>query len=195
MRIKADRLFTISNFISFFRLLLAVPFWIMLDNIHFENMRFYTFALCLFAAGTDILDGYLARKLNQVSELGKIIDPLADKVAVGVIILKLYLIGEIKLYYLLMILGRDLIIFLGGILISLKIGKVLPSNVLGKITVIIIGIVILLIVLNIHSSDDPYLPIVFLFFYGLSIVLIAGSLIAYTIRALESIKEKKYESV
>ena len=44
---------------------------------------------------TDMLDGYLARKFNEVTELGKIIDPLADKIAIGVIILKLYLIGII----------------------------------------------------------------------------------------------------
>jgi CDP-diacylglycerol--glycerol-3-phosphate 3-phosphatidyltransferase len=155
----------------------------MLDNIHSGSIRYYTFALCLFAAGTDILDGFLARKFNQVTEFGKIIDPLADKVAVGIIIVKLYLMGEIPLYYFLMIIGRDLLIFLAGILLSLKIGKVLPSNALGKITVIIIGIMILLIILQVSRKE-----ILFLSFYSLSMVLIFISLIAYSIRAHEFLK-------
>ncbi|HSR17620.1 MAG TPA: CDP-alcohol phosphatidyltransferase family protein [Ignavibacteriaceae bacterium] len=188
--IQLSKIFTISNFISFFRLLLAVPFWIMLDNIQYGGMRYYIFGLCLFAAGTDILDGYLARKFKQVTEFGKIIDPLADKIAVGVIIVKLYVMEEIPLYYFLAIIGRDLIIFIGGILLSLKIGKVLPSNALGKFTVIIIGIVILLIVLHVNRKE-----ILFLAFYGLSIILIISSLIAYSVRAFEFFKKKNYESV
>ncbi|MCK7524307.1 MAG: CDP-alcohol phosphatidyltransferase family protein [Ignavibacteriales bacterium] len=53
---------------------------------------------CVFAATTDMLDGYLARKLNQVTEVGKIIDPLADKAAMAVIVVKLFLIGEISTF-------------------------------------------------------------------------------------------------
>jgi Phosphatidylglycerophosphate synthase len=53
----------------------------------------------LFAASTDMLDGYLARKLNQVTEVGKIIDPLADKAAMALIVIKLYLIGEISGFF------------------------------------------------------------------------------------------------
>ncbi len=188
--IQINQIFTISNFISFFRLLLTIPLWILLDKIHSGDIRYYAFALCLFAAGTDILDGYLARKYKQVTEFGKIIDPFADKVAIGVIIIKLYLMNEIPTYYFLMILGRDLIIFLGGILLSMKIGKVLPSNALGKFTVIIIGIVILLIILQVNRNES-----LFLSFYLLSIILIIVSLIAYSIRAFEFIKKKNYESV
>ncbi len=63
-----------------------------------QSIRYITFALCVFAAATDMLDGYLARKLNQVTEVGKIIDPLADKAAMAVIVVKLFLIGEISYF-------------------------------------------------------------------------------------------------
>jgi membrane-bound metal-dependent hydrolase YbcI (DUF457 family) len=82
------------------------------------------------------------------------------------------------------------LIFSGGILVSIKLDKVLPSNVLGKITVIIIGIVILLIVLQVNRKE-----VLFLSFYGLSIILIISSLIAYAVRAFEFFKNKNYESV
>ncbi len=86
--IKFKEINTTSNYLSLLRLLLAIPFWIMLDN--FIELRYILFTLAVFGALTDILDGYFARKFNQVTEFGKIIDPLADKVCIGIIITKLF---------------------------------------------------------------------------------------------------------
>lgn len=181
---------TISNYFSFLRLLLAIPFWFLLDHFSDPNTRYFIFALILFASFTDIMDGYLARKFNQITEVGKIIDPLADKICIAIIILKLYLIGEIPDYYFYMIIGRDLIIFIGGIFVTKMLGKVLPSNYLGKITVLVIGFVILFITLQMDRSN-----LVFKAFYFASILLIFASLIAYIIRSIEFIKQRKYGSV
>ena len=190
MRYTIEEISTPSNLLSLIRLVMAVPLWYLFDYLGDPGMRFIIFAVCIIAAATDILDGYLARKYNQVTEFGKIIDPLADKVAVGAIIIKLFVIGEIPLYYFLMIILRDLLIFTGGIFVTRKLGRVLPSNVLGKVTVLNIGIVILLIVLGISKGS-----MVFLSLYGLSMILMVVSFIAYIIRALEFLNRKKYESV
>ena len=99
MKYSSKEIFTISNGISFLRFLLVIPLWFLLDNYQSQSVRYITFALCVFAALTDVLDGYLARKLNQVTEVGKIIDPLADKAAMAVIVVKLYLIGEISAFF------------------------------------------------------------------------------------------------
>ena len=183
-------IYTKSNLISFFRLLLSIPLWFLLDRFDSAEIRYITFGVCLLASFTDILDGYLARKYNEVTEFGKIIDPLADKIAIGIIIIKLYAIGEIPPYYFFMVILRDIIIFLGGIFVSKKIGKILPSNTLGKITVINIGIVILLIILQINGTNW-----VFRFIYASSIILIFASLIGYIIRAKEFLKRNNYESI
>lgn len=188
--INIKEIYTKSNLLSLFRLLLAVPFWILLDNFDSQTIRYVTFALCLFAAFTDVLDGWLARKFNEVTEFGKIIDPLADKIAIGVIVIQLYLIGEISPFYFFLIIGRDALIFLGGIFVSKKLGKVLPSNMLGKITVLNIGLVILLIILNIDRSF-----ILFEIFYYSSMILIVVSFIAYIIRSIEYIKQSENEPV
>lgn len=188
--INKKEILTSSNLLSTFRLFLAVPFWFLLNYFDNSTVRYYAFGLALFASFTDIMDGFLARKLNQVTEFGKIIDPLADKVCVGVIIIKLFLIGEISTFYFLLIVLRDLIIFTGGVIISKKIGKVLPSNALGKITVIIIGIVILLIFINVERNN-----LLFKSFYYSSILLSIASLIGYALRASEFLKHNKYESV
>ena len=183
-------IYTKSNIISLFRLFLSIPLWFLLDGFDSPDIRYITFAVCIIASFSDILDGYLARKLNEVTEFGKIIDPLADKIAVGVIIIKLYLLGEIPAYYFLMIISRDILIFLGGMFVAKKIGRVLPSNVLGKITVINIGIVILLIILQFNNGN-----IVYKLIYASSIILIFASLVAYIIRAKEFLKRKNYGSV
>ncbi len=183
-------IYTKSNIISLFRLFLAIPFWFLLDGFNSPNIRYITFSVCILASFSDILDGYLARKYNEVTEFGKIIDPLADKIAVGVIIIKLYTIGQIPGYYFLMIILRDIFIFLGGMFVAKKIGKVLPSNVLGKITVINIGIIILLIMLQLNGNN-----LVYRLLYASSIVLIFASFVGYIIRAKEFLKRKNYGSI
>jgi CDP-diacylglycerol--glycerol-3-phosphate 3-phosphatidyltransferase len=190
--IKFNKLNTKSNYISLLRILLAIPIIYLLDYIENDYVyRLYLVGICLFAFVTDFLDGYLARKYNEVSELGKVIDPLADKLLVAILIIKLYLIGEISTFYLLVILLRDVIIFIGGIFTSRIIGKVLPSNLLGKITVLSIGTFILCIILNL----EVHAAIIYNIFYYLSIILSIASIAGYGIRAYESIKWKKYETI
>jgi cardiolipin synthase len=181
---------TIPNYISIFRLLLAIPFYFLLQNIQMDfYYRYYILTLIFIASASDLLDGFLARKLNQISEFGKIIDPLADKVLIILIVTQLYMLNEIIGLYFWIIITRDIIIFVGGIFVSKKIGKVLPSNMIGKITVISIGIFIVLTIISIPKHNFFYHS----FFY-LSIILSIISVIAYSLRSYEAIKWKKNES-
>jgi len=191
MKINYKELFsTKSNLLSLFRLFLAIPLWILFDNFNSQWAPYVIFSLCIIVAVTDMLDGYLARKFNEITEMGKIIDPLADKIVVGTIILKIYILGLIPDSYFFMIVGRDLLIFLGGIYVTNKIGKVLPSNKLGKAAVFTIGIVILLIVLKLSWNN-----IFFLSFYYLSIFLVIASFIGYVYRGIEYIKSKESKEI
>ena len=81
-------------------------------------------------------------------------------------------------YYFYMIVGRDLLILLGGIFVTIMIGKVLPSDYLGKATVLAVSFVLLTILLN--ASRESLL---YLFLYYVSIVLIFASLTNYLIKA------------
>jgi CDP-diacylglycerol--glycerol-3-phosphate 3-phosphatidyltransferase len=190
MTFERNQIFTISNALSFFRLVLVFPVWFSLNNFQDETYRTLTFILCIIAAITDYLDGYVARKRSEITEIGKIIDPLADKILVAVLTIKLYLIGELSSYFLLIILLRDIIIFFGGILISLKLKKVLPSNLLGKITVTIVGFVFLMLIAGLNRSST-----LFIITYYSSIILIYGSLIGYIIRASEFLKKSRTNGI
>ena len=177
--------FTISNLLSFVRLLLVIPIWIFFNNFPDQTFRYLVVAAGIFALITDVLDGYFARKFNEVTEIGKIIDPLADKVVIGFVVIKLFLIGEIPAYYFIMIIGRDVLILIGGLFIAAKTKFVLPSDKYGKATVVAIGIVLLMMLINV-DRDTIY----FLLVFYLSFALIIISFFNYIYKAITLINKK-----
>ncbi|NJK28234.1 MAG: CDP-diacylglycerol--glycerol-3-phosphate 3-phosphatidyltransferase [Coleofasciculaceae cyanobacterium SM2_3_26] len=90
--------------------LLGVPFILYLLHMPTPEKRWWTVVIFLIAAGTDWLDGYLARRLNQVTDLGKFLDPLVDKLLVLAPLLALVELGEVPAWGVFLILGRELAI-------------------------------------------------------------------------------------
>jgi cardiolipin synthase (CMP-forming) len=85
---------TIPNILTFARVAL-IPLLLVLLFLDGDTMRWWALALYLTLAVTDYLDGYLARVLNQQSELGALIDPIADKILVAALIVALVGSGDI----------------------------------------------------------------------------------------------------
>lgn len=90
--------------------LLALPFLLYLLHNPTPQDRWISAAIFLLAASTDWVDGYLARKLNQVTELGKFLDPLVDKLLVLGPFLALVELGQIPAWGVFLILSRELAI-------------------------------------------------------------------------------------
>ncbi len=126
---------------------------------------------------SDLMDGHLARKLNQVSELGKIIDPLADKICVITIAIILLYINKISLWFVIIVVLRDLVILAFGIYLSKKKDIRLMSNFPGKMAVLSIGVIILFSIINI-----PVLKSIVYYLYFLSLLLILYSSALYYLR-------------
>ncbi len=141
------RFLTLSNVLSLIRFLLAIPFAIVMKDGTPEG-RLWGGAIMVVAALTDKLDGYAARKLGQTSDWGKILDPLADKVAVATVIVVLYVLGDLPAWFLFLGLGRDLIILVGGLYLKQRTGILVPSNELGKWTVGVVSAMLFLMVLS-----------------------------------------------
>ena len=188
--IKKNQILTISNALSFFRLLLVIPVWYTLNNFQDETNRIITFILCIIAAITDIFDGRIARKRNEITEIGKVIDPLADKIFIAVLTIKFYLIEALSGYFLILIIFRDAILLIGGILLKIKLKRVLASNLLGKITAVIVGFLFLIIIIGLNKQN-----IFFIIFYYGSIFFYYASLIAYLMRAREFLKENRQDEI
>lgn len=191
MKINLKEIILLPNLISFFRLLLFIPFLILFNlaskDWSYRHYIFYTIILAFF---TDLLDGFVARKTNKISELGKLIDPLADKLLMTIIVLNLFFLGKIPGYFLFIILLRDLLIFVGGIILSRKLNKILPSNLLGKLTVFLIGIFILSVLLDLDSNAVLYRLLLIT-----SLIMSVASIIGYAIRASEFLKKTKSPNV
>lgn len=100
---------TLPNWITVSRLL-GVP--LLLYTLHqpTELLRWISLGIFLVAAGTDWLDGYLARRLNQISEMGKFLDPLVDKLLILAPLLALVELGEVPAWGVFLILARELTI-------------------------------------------------------------------------------------
>lgn len=87
MKFKREEWFTVPNLLGYFRLIM-IPVFVYL-YLHAETVREYYYAAAAIGISglTDMFDGKLARKLNQVTELGKFLDPLADKLTQGAVFL------------------------------------------------------------------------------------------------------------
>jgi len=177
----SERLWTISNGLSVLRLLLVVPIVYVLQTE--TSCNCYAGALIVIAILTDLFDGMLARKLNQVTEFGKIIDPLADKIAVMVVAYVLVQQGRIPLWFFLAAATRDILILLGGMYVKKSKGIVLQSNLIGKWAVTVISFYILLIVID--STDLYSMTQIFLI---LSTLMLVASFVAYVKRFTEILK-------
>jgi len=113
-----------------------------------HNHREIAVLIILIAVTTDALDGYFARKFGQISEVGKVIDPLADKLGVAIVVVMLTIYGDIPLWMSIGILARDGIIFLAGLYIKRKTGIILPSLMSGKIAVSFLALYLVLAILQ-----------------------------------------------
>lgn len=83
---------------------------------------------------TDLLDGYMARKRNEISELGKILDPIADKAVIASVLLTLVFRGIIPSWLVWVYLAKEGIQLFGGMLLLAKTHHVIPSNIWGKVS-------------------------------------------------------------
>ncbi len=134
-----DDIFTWSNLISFSRVLVVIPI-IYLHLEDEERFRTIIAALIVYGVISDYLDGLVARWRNEISELGKVLDPVADKLMAFFLFLYTVMIGWIPVWYFVIGVVRDLLIMAGSAQIKKRRGKVAMSVMSGKISVNIMAI-------------------------------------------------------
>lgn len=105
-----NRIFTIPNVISFIRLCMVPVYMVLLLN-GYDLLATFMFAL---AAGTDWIDGQLARRTNCVSKLGQLLDPAVDRILMSCGVIGLMLVGRLPIWIVVVVLGRDLMLLVGG---------------------------------------------------------------------------------
>ena len=118
----------IPNLLSFLRIALVPVFlWVLL------NEMFVWAILILMAAGiTDFLDGYMARKLNQMTKLGKVLDPVADRLYIFSTLLALSVTGNIPWWLAALVIARDVLMLISLPALASLGYATLPVHFLGK---------------------------------------------------------------
>jgi CDP-diacylglycerol--glycerol-3-phosphate 3-phosphatidyltransferase len=122
-----SNVWTIPNVLTIIRIIL-IPVFVVL---FFKGQKIA--ALCVFCAAslTDMLDGYLARKLNQITDFGKLFDPLADKLMVLTAMVCQTFWGPLPLVAVIIVAVKELVMVLGGVFMLSK-DVVVYSNYFGK---------------------------------------------------------------
>jgi len=133
------RFFTWSNMISFSRIFIAIPV-VYLHYVNDFQITNTMAVLIFYGVISDYLDGYIARKTNTISEMGKMMDPVADKLCALILFIYTVWIGWIPLWFLLFAMARDISIMAGSYFIKKKYNKVAMAIMTGKISVNVLAL-------------------------------------------------------
>jgi CDP-diacylglycerol--glycerol-3-phosphate 3-phosphatidyltransferase len=151
-RSLAEDALNIPNLLTFGRIV-AIPFFVWLLDVPTPTRGFWAAILFTLAAITDLLDGYLARKLGVVSVLGKFLDPLADKLIVMAALVWMVPMGRIPAWVVVLLLGREISVT-GLRSVAASEGVVISAGNEGKTKTALqmIGIIALLLGYPFHMS-------------------------------------------
>ena len=121
----------IPNILSIIRIGLVFVF----IALFFTNHIYTALMVFLLAGATDVLDGYLARRNNWVSTLGKILDPFADKLMQFTVLICLYIKDFIPLWFVLPFVIKEVFTLLAGLIVIKRRSVAVVSKWYGKLTV------------------------------------------------------------
>lgn len=138
----------IPNILSFFRIMLALCFAVAFFILRKEIAPRVALLIFIVAGITDVIDGHLARKNGWISNLGKILDPLADKLMQCAVLVCLAVTNMVELWFVLPYILKELLVLLGGLIVLRNRKVFVVSNAFGKIAAFVFyvatGLVLLL---------------------------------------------------
>lgn len=122
----------IPNLLSVFRICL-VPCFVTVYFSEASDAKIYSVLIYALASFTDFLDGFIARKYNLITNLGRVLDPLGDKLMTTAVLVCITIDGVIPYWALGIVVCKELLMAAGGLVLHKKFpGRMPPSNILGK---------------------------------------------------------------
>ena len=180
----------IPNALSVLRMLLIAPIaWLLV-----ENEYRLTLGLFAFAAATDGLDGFLAKRCGWTSELGKILDPLADKILLVGVFITLAALGRVPLWLAVAAVARDVVITAGAIAYNSLYGYPhgRPTAV-SKLNTLCQILYLLLVVAALATEREPQTAITVLGALVFVTTVVSGIdyVITYTRKAIDASQQRQ----
>ena len=189
---------TIPNWLCFLRIALIPVFSVLFIKEHY----IIAFVLMIIAAVTDLLDGKIARKYNMVSNLGKILDPIADKLSqvaiVIILIFKFWSFEGILKYLLFLFIAKELIMVIAGAVLLAKGMRPVAAEMWGKVATTVFYIFMIAIIaigpngalVGVWFFKALPTPVVYAMVI-ISVILAFVSLFGYAPGFIRQIKENK----
>ena len=177
----------LPNKLTIFRVIL-IPFFVffMLAPYFPDNGKYIAVAIFIIASLTDMLDGKIARKYNLVTNFGKFMDPLADKLLVCSAMICLVATGQLA-SWIVIIISREFIIS-GFRLIAADNGIVIAASYWGKFKTVFQMLMIIVLILDIQNAGFQVLGVILTY---VALVLTVVSLIDYIVKNKQVLKEQK----
>ncbi len=147
----------IANSLTILRIFL-IPLFVFVLLIRIPYSDYLAALVFIAAALTDSLDGYLARKLHQVTKLGIILDPLADKLLITAALISLVELGAMPGWIAIVILGREFAVS-GLRAVKAEEGIIIPASKMGKTKTVVQVIAVLLLILQSSYQHIISLPL------------------------------------
>ena len=178
----------LPNKLTIFRVIL-IPFFVffMLAPYFPDNGKYIAVAIFIIASLTDMLDGKIARKYNLVTNFGKFMDPLADKLLVCSAMICLVATGQLASWIVIIIISREFIIS-GFRLIAADNGIVIAASYWGKFKTVFQMFMIIVLILDIQNAGFQVLGVILTY---VALILTVVSLIDYIAKNKQVLKEQK----
>ncbi len=178
---------TVPNILSLFRICL-VPVFAVVYFLGGQFSKAFAALIYALASLTDVLDGKIARKFNQVSKLGRILDPLGDKLMTFTVLLCITISKVIPIWAVIIFVVKELLMTIGGMIILRKINDMPPSNYFGKVSTVVFFVICVVLML----FDFPEKTAAALISFALCVMLFAFA--SYIIRYVQIIKRHLREA-
>ena len=170
----------IANQLTILRVFLIPIFLFVLYVFDSPTGRLIATLIFVIASLTDWLDGYIARSRNLVTDFGKFMDPLADKLLVAAALIYFVEVGQLSAIIVIVIISREFIIS-GFRLVAVMNQKVIAASIYGKIKTAVTMVMIIVLLLNINQPVVDFVEVILIFLATLFTVISAIEYIAKNI--------------
>ncbi|MDM8210925.1 CDP-alcohol phosphatidyltransferase family protein [Mediterraneibacter glycyrrhizinilyticus] len=176
-----SKILTIPNLLSFFRLCL-IPVFMWLYCV--ERNYLWTGIILIISGLTDTVDGIIARKFNMISDLGKVLDPIADKVTQAAMLFCLLTRFPLMIAPLALMVVKEFFMGVTGLLVIQKTGKVFGADWHGKVNT---WLLYAMMIIHVFWYNIP--DVVSKVLIGICVVMMLISLVLYGRHNLKALRE------
>ena len=179
MEKEREKIWNVPNVLTMIRLLLIPVYWVLMSRDYY----YPALAVYVVASLTDLADGYIARKYNQITNFGKLMDPLADKLLVCSGMICLIALDRIPSWIVCIIVAREFVIS-GFRLIAAEQGIVIAASYWGKFKTTFQMIMVILMIMNV-SVLQPLTTLIM----WIATILTVISLVDYVAKNKDVLKD------